>query len=59
MKYIMLIYQGTALETQAALSEAEQKQVYADYGVRKRPSGWGARSLNCSPTTPRFMDCWR
>ena len=31
MKYIMLIYQGTALETQAALSEAEYKQVAADY----------------------------
>ena len=33
MKYVMLIYQGTALEQQAALSEAEQKQVYADYGA--------------------------
>ena len=31
MKYIMLIYQGSALERQAALSEEEQKQVYADY----------------------------
>jgi len=31
MKYIMLIYQGTALERQAALPEEEQKQVYADY----------------------------
>jgi hypothetical protein len=31
MKYIALIYQGTALEQQAALSEEEQKQVYADY----------------------------
>jgi hypothetical protein len=31
MKYIMLIYQGTALERQAALSEDEQKRVYADY----------------------------
>lgn len=31
MKYIMLIYQGSALERQAALPEAEQKQVYADY----------------------------
>ena len=33
MKYIMLIYQGSALETQAALPEAEQKQIYADYGA--------------------------
>jgi len=31
MKYIMLIYQGDALERQAALPEDEQKQVYADY----------------------------
>jgi hypothetical protein len=31
MKYIMLIYQGTALERQAALPEEEQKKVYADY----------------------------
>ncbi|MEV6159930.1 hypothetical protein AB0L53_57295 [Nonomuraea sp. NPDC052129] len=31
MKYVMLIFQGTALEGQAALSEEEQKQVYADY----------------------------
>ena len=31
MKYVMLIYQGTALERQAALPEEEQTQVYADY----------------------------
>src|SRR5215831_2187414 len=31
MKYIMLVYQGPALEVQAALPEEEQKQVYADY----------------------------
>jgi len=31
MKYVVLIYQGTALERQAALPEEEQKQVYADY----------------------------
>ena len=31
MKYVMLIYQGTALERQAALSEEEQRRVYADY----------------------------
>lgn len=31
MKYIMLIYQGDAMERQAQLSEQEQQQVYADY----------------------------
>jgi hypothetical protein len=31
MKYVMLIYQGTALSEQAALSPEEQQQVYADY----------------------------
>jgi hypothetical protein len=30
-QYVMLIYQGDALERQAALPEEEQKQVYADY----------------------------
>jgi hypothetical protein len=38
MKYVMLIYQGDALERQAALPEAEQKQVYADYqGINETP----------------------
>ena len=38
MKYIMVIYQGDALERQAALSEEEQKQVYADYqGINETP----------------------
>jgi hypothetical protein len=31
MQYVMVIYQGDALERQAALSEEEQKKVYADY----------------------------
>jgi hypothetical protein len=31
MKYVMVIYQGDAIERQAALTEEEQKQVYADY----------------------------
>ncbi|HEX3427123.1 MAG TPA: YciI family protein [Acidimicrobiales bacterium] len=39
MKYVMLIYQGNALETQAALPEAEQKQVYADYGAINQTPG--------------------
>src|SRR5918912_1708012 len=38
MKYVMLIYQGPALERQAALPEEEQKQVYADYqGINETP----------------------
>jgi hypothetical protein len=37
-KYIMLIYQGPALERQAALPEDELKQVYADYqGLNQTP----------------------
>ncbi len=31
MKYVMLIYQGTALESQAGLSEQDKEQVKADY----------------------------
>jgi hypothetical protein len=38
VKYVMLIYQGTALEQQAALPEEEQKKVYADYqGINEMP----------------------
>ena len=38
MKYVVLIYQGTALERQATLPEEEQKQVYADYqGINQTP----------------------
>jgi hypothetical protein len=38
MKYVMLIYQGDALERQAALSEDERKQVGADYqGINETP----------------------
>src|SRR6516162_8105301 len=39
MKYIMLIYQGPALERQAALPEADQKQIYADYQGINQTSG--------------------
>ena len=31
MKYMLLIHQGVALETQASLPEQEQQAVYADY----------------------------
>ena len=38
MKYVMLIYQDSALERQAALPEEEQKKVYADYqGINATP----------------------
>ena len=38
MKYVMVIYQGDAQERQAALSEDERKQVYADYqGINETP----------------------
>lgn len=38
MKYVALIYQGNAQERQAALSEEEQKQVYAEYqGINETP----------------------
>jgi hypothetical protein len=38
MKFVMLIYQGAALERQAALPEEEQNQVYADYqGINQTP----------------------
>jgi hypothetical protein len=43
MQYVMLIYQGTTplpgSEEWAELSEAEQKQVYADYGELNQTPG--------------------
>jgi hypothetical protein len=36
MKYVMVIYQGHALERQAALPEQEQKQVYAREVLARR-----------------------
>ncbi|WP_229074471.1 YciI family protein [Actinoplanes sp. DH11] len=39
MKYIMLIYQGAALERQAQLPADEQKQIYADYQAVNRTPG--------------------
>lgn len=35
----MLIYQGTSSDEWAALSEEEQKQVYADYGAINKTPG--------------------
>ncbi|MGH9045128.1 MAG: hypothetical protein ACRDVP_09920 [Acidimicrobiales bacterium] len=43
MKYVMLIYQGEALERQAALSKGEQTQVYADYQKDQQVPGRHAR----------------
>jgi len=38
LKYVMLIFQGPALERQAALPDEERKQVYADYqGINEMP----------------------
>ena len=39
MKYIMVIYQGGALDRQATLPEEEQKQVYADYQAINETTG--------------------
>ncbi|GAA5033386.1 YciI family protein [Actinopolymorpha pittospori] len=39
MQYVMLIYQGTSSDEWAALSEEEQKQVYADYGAINKTPG--------------------
>ena len=39
MKYVMLIYQDSALERQAALPEEEQKKVYADYQAINQTPG--------------------
>lgn len=42
MKYVMLIYQGDALERQAALSEDEKNQVSADYQAINQMPGFTA-----------------
>lgn len=39
MKYVLVIYQGNALERQAALSEEEQKKVFADYQAINQTPG--------------------
>ena len=59
MKYIMLIYQGDALERQAALPEDEQKQVYADYqGINQTPGVTPAPPMGLpdNATTVRVQD---
>ncbi|MFT4216303.1 MAG: YciI family protein [Micropruina sp.] len=39
MQYVMLVYQGDAQDRQAALSEQEQAQVYADYRAIAETAG--------------------
>jgi hypothetical protein len=59
MKYMILIYQGTALETQAALSKDEQQQVYADYMAINETPGFtpGPRMADpATATTVRVQD---
>jgi hypothetical protein len=59
MRYLMQIYQGDALETQAGLSEAEQQRVWADYAaIRDTPgvtSGEGL-AMPDTATTVRVED---
>jgi hypothetical protein len=55
MRYLMQIYQGDALETQAKLSEADQQQVWADYAaVRETPGVTAGEGLGL-PDTARTV----
>lgn len=59
MKYMLLINQGTALETQAALPPEEQKTVWADYQAINQTPGVtpGQRmELPDTATTVRVQD---
>jgi hypothetical protein len=63
MQYVMLIYQGTTplpnSEEWAALSEEEQKQIYADYGALNKTPGVTPSLPMGSPenaTTVRVQD---
>jgi hypothetical protein len=63
MKYVMLIYQGSAplpgSEAWAALPEDEQKQIYADYGAVNQTPGVTpgvALGLPDNATTVRVQD---
>jgi hypothetical protein len=59
MKYMLLIHQGTALETQAALPQAEQQQVWADYQAINQTPGFTAGQRMDDPgtaTTVRVQD---
>lgn len=63
MKYVMLIYQGSTplpgSEAWDALSEEDQKQIYADYGAINKTSGVTpgvAMGLPENATTVRVQD---
>jgi hypothetical protein len=59
MKYMLLIQQGTALETQAALPADEQRQVWADYQAVNETPGFmpGVRMADPeTATTVRVQD---
>jgi len=59
MKYMLLIHQGTALETQAALPQEEQQQVWADYGAINQTEGFTPGQRMGDPetaTTVRVQD---
>jgi hypothetical protein len=59
MRYLMQIYQGNALETQAQLSDADQKRVWADYAaVRETPGVTAGEGLGLpeTATTVRVQD---
>ena len=59
MQFVMLIYQGDAIERQATLSEQEQQQVYADYqSINEMPgvSPLPPMGLPENATTVRVVD---
>jgi len=59
MQFVVLIYQGDAVERQATLSEQEQQQVYADYqAINEMPgvTSLPPMGLPESATTVRVVD---
>jgi hypothetical protein len=59
MKYMLLIHQGTALETQAALPQDQQQQVWADYAAINKTAGFTPGMRMGDPetaTTVRVQD---
>jgi hypothetical protein len=59
MKYMLLIHQGSALETQAALPQDEQQQVWADYAAINQTDGFTPGQRMGDPetaTTVRVQD---
>jgi hypothetical protein len=59
MKYMLLIHQGDALETQASLPQADQQQVWADYAAINETPGFSPGQRMGDPgtaTTVRVQD---